>query len=59
MLGLGFTGCFTFKARIRNRLGSLVERKRERGELEGTEPVVKIVTPPPHTVIGLSVIAFN
>ena len=58
MLGLGFTGCFTFKARIRNRLGSLV-RERERGELEGTEPVVKIVTPPPHTVIALSVIAFN
>ena len=58
MLGLGFTGSFTFKARIRNRLGSLVF-VRERGELEGTEPVVKIVTPPPHTVRALSVIAFN
>ena len=47
MLGLGFTGCFTFKARIRNRLGSLVGAERQRGELEreGTEPVVKRITP--------------
>ena len=36
MLGLGFTGCFTFKARIRNRLGSLVCEREGRVRGNGT-----------------------